>query len=181
MEVCLIFTGCKPCGEHKVSFVPKFGFTGRICTPSFAENPSFLGVYDRSLRKDRFYRTAPILPKLPGAQETSPRCWGGNSGVPDDKWLEEPGSMRRELRGRRGRSESNLLLGRNLATLTDLKTRPATTPPPCSSPETGMNPVVWSPSHSLPKPGGLRCLFVLPLMAVFSLDAQPRFWTSSAR
>jgi hypothetical protein len=166
MEVCLIFTGCKPCGEHKVSFVPKFGFTGRICTPSFAENPSFLGVYDRSLRKERFYRTAPVLPKPLG---------------PSGGWLEEPGSMRRELRGRRGRSESNLLLGRNLATLTDLKTRPATTPPPCSSPETGMNPVVWSPSHSLPEPGGLRCLFVLPLMAVFSLDAQPRFWTSSAR
>src|ERR1017187_4839394 len=67
MEVCLIFTGYEPCGEHKVSFEPLFGFTGRICTPSFAENPSFLGVSDRSLRKDRFYRTAPILPKLSGA------------------------------------------------------------------------------------------------------------------
>ena len=81
----------------------------------------------------------------------------------------------------RGRSESNLLLGWNRATLTDLKTRPATTPLPCLSPETGMNPVVWSPSHSLPEPGGLRCLFVLPLIAVFSLDALAGLRTLSTK
>ena len=34
MEVCLIFTGLEPCGEHKFWCDPKFVFTGRISTPS---------------------------------------------------------------------------------------------------------------------------------------------------
>ena len=38
MEVCLIFTGLEPCGEHKCWCVPKIGFTGRICTPSLLKN-----------------------------------------------------------------------------------------------------------------------------------------------
>ncbi len=36
-KVSLIFTGLEPCGEHKYWCVPKFGFTGRICTPSLLE------------------------------------------------------------------------------------------------------------------------------------------------
>src|ERR1035441_9497515 len=38
MEVCLIFTGQEPCGEHKYWCDPRLGFTGRICTPSLLEN-----------------------------------------------------------------------------------------------------------------------------------------------
>ena len=64
MKVCLNFTGDEPCDEHKNSFVPYFGFTGRICTPSFAENPVFPRGSDLSLRKDRLYGTKPTLPKL---------------------------------------------------------------------------------------------------------------------
>jgi hypothetical protein len=65
--VCLNFTGDEPCDEHKNSFVPYFGFTGRICTPSFAENPVFPRSSDLSLRKDRLYGTEPTLPKHPGS------------------------------------------------------------------------------------------------------------------
>src|ERR1035437_10693454 len=38
MEVCLIFTGLGPCGEHKCWCGPCIGFTGRICTPSLLKN-----------------------------------------------------------------------------------------------------------------------------------------------
>jgi hypothetical protein len=38
MEVCWIFTGLEPCGEHKYWCGPWFGFTGRICTPSLLKN-----------------------------------------------------------------------------------------------------------------------------------------------
>ena len=37
IKVSLIFTGLEPCGEHKYWCVPKFGFTGRISTPSLLE------------------------------------------------------------------------------------------------------------------------------------------------
>ena len=43
---------------------------------------SFLGGFDRSFRKDRFYRTAPILPKHPGSPATGLRRWSGNSQGP---------------------------------------------------------------------------------------------------
>ena len=66
VKVCLNFTGCKPCDEHRFSFVPKFCFTGRICTPSIAENPVFPWQPGPTLRKDRFYKTTPTLPKLSG-------------------------------------------------------------------------------------------------------------------
>jgi hypothetical protein len=38
MEMCLIFTGLEPCAEHTYwcgpKFAIRFGFTGRISTPS---------------------------------------------------------------------------------------------------------------------------------------------------
>jgi hypothetical protein len=37
IEVSLNFTGLELCGEHKYWCVPKFGFTGRISTPSLLE------------------------------------------------------------------------------------------------------------------------------------------------
>jgi hypothetical protein len=55
-EVCLIFTGLAPRGEHKKSAVPYVCFTGKICTPSMA-----LYLVE-PLWKVRFYRTAATLP-----------------------------------------------------------------------------------------------------------------------
>jgi hypothetical protein len=51
---------------------------------------------------------------------------------------------------------------------------------PRSPPVTGMNPIFWNPSHSLPEPGSLRCLKTPPHMAVCSLDAHRRRRTLSA-
>ena len=51
MEVCLIFTGFDPCGGHKFSFVPLFGFTGRICTPSLLKIWPY--IKERSILQDR--------------------------------------------------------------------------------------------------------------------------------
>ena len=72
MEMCLIFTGDEPCGEHKVSFIPLFGFTGRICTPSFAENPvlprRFSSILkERSILQDRAH--PPQTPHLNSLSE----------------------------------------------------------------------------------------------------------------
>jgi hypothetical protein len=95
--VCLIFTGDEPCDEHKNSFVPYFGFTGRICTPSFAENPVFPRGSDLSLRKDRLYGTKPTLPKHAGSPATGLRRWGGNSWGPTDSLSRAPHRRQRPI------------------------------------------------------------------------------------
>src|SRR5580658_228262 len=53
IKVCLIFTGQRPCGEHKKYWCgPWFGFTERICTPSLLKIVSCIEerliIFDRT-------------------------------------------------------------------------------------------------------------------------------------
>ena len=130
---------------------------------------SFLGDSHLSLRKDRFYRTAPILPKPRGPQRQVFVDGVETVRGPQQQVLvagvETPDATKGVCSP----------LDWNLPSWLRRATGPCRNFPAVLG-AGNMNPVFWNPPHSLPEPGGLPCL----LSSVCSLDVQSGFWASSA-